>query len=230
MKKSQTWAVWHLSLLAAVPQQHRCPHYQSTTLASCGSDSSKTYLLLCMCSGCLLDCKPIRITAVPVLFSKARSHLLHSQHENHDCSAGCRMQALQRIFFLTQQKRWPQISLQNREKSYLSGHWGRIIIRGKIRIKSTSKNREAASPLISISPTWRHYFATIFFTRCCFGFTGLMWLSNRSPHPKLNWPERTSLILLPHFECLFRIQCFFRYSFNMHFSKVLSAVNIADQG
>lgn len=132
--------------------------------------------------------------------------------------------------FITQQKRWPQISLQNREKSYLSGHWGRIIISEKIRIKSTSKNREAASPEISISATWRHYFATIFFTRCCFGFTGPMWLSNRSPHPKLKWPERTSLILLPHFECLFRIQCFFRYSFNMHFSKVLSAVNIADQG
>lgn len=37
--------------------------------------------------------------------------------------------------FIMQQNCWPQISLQNREKSYLGGRWGRIIISEKIRVK-----------------------------------------------------------------------------------------------
>lgn len=132
--------------------------------------------------------------------------------------------------FIMQQNCFSQISLQNREKSYLGGRWGRIIISEKIRLKSTSKNSEAAWPAISVSSTRRHYFATTFFMLCCFRFSGLIWLSSQSPHPKLNWPGRTSLILLPCFEWLFRIQCFLRYSFKMHFSEVLSTVNIGDQG
>lgn len=95
--------------------------------------------------------------------------------------------------FIMQQNCWPQISLQNREKSYLGGRWGRIIISEKIRVKIES----------SLASDYRFFHTETLFCHRIFHallfqihWTDVAEQLNPSPKTKLTWENIFDFIAL----------------------------------